>query len=575
MPASLISSQLTNILNRNNNSVSKAMKKLASGSKINQASDNPAGLIISNLLKSQISGTQRAIQNTQETSNMLDIAEGSLSQMNNILTKMKQLALHAANGGVTSSSQVSADQAEIDSAIRSLDSIARTTAYSDEKLLNGSKQISYSANVQVKNSMDMPMLDAGLTDIQQIFKRDGAHLDITFSGADASGNDNGNAAKKGYFEVTTATPGAEGTQVNDGSQGANAYTLTHDQSFTVTGNAGSYALDFAKGTHVGDVASAINNVSGSTGVKATLIFDSNASGTELSAAAQSTDWAASGRAGDFGAAGATDETKIRAFNKTANGENAISTGVSSVSLTANGAKALEVGVNLDGDGRMYLKMLNNNQYELYKDEAMTMKVGSGSIAADDTPSTVTAANNSGINGMSLQFHDSANFKAGSTAVLQFNNMLADDNASDGYDTANSVSFKGLADSLNPSLGGANMSDSFLSGVKLGYNTSDTGKLYVKATIDYASGEANSQFKIYKDAQMRDEDLVAASAKFNAADINNQASGINVYATKIGDTGQDTGLYGVINLGAYDGAAAGDKVEVNGAEIAFDNLGLRV
>ncbi len=560
-------------LNASNASLSGSLEKLSSGFKINTGKDDPSGLVISELLRSQSNGIARAVQNTQEANNVLSIAEGALSEMNNILTKMKQLAIHAANNGITSNEQVAADQAEIDSSIQTLDRIARTTTYSDENLLNGSKEINFDTTVLVKDSMDMAMIDKGLTNIQQIFKRDDFQLNVSFSGKNAFGDDNGNGAKKAYFEITTTTEGAEATQVKGGSNDTDSYTLTHDQAFTISGNAGSRTLSFAKGTHLGEMASSINSVVDSTGVKATLIFDQNAAGTKvLKTGATSATWANTNNL-DFGTVGAaTDGTNIRAFNTDASGERTASAGVSKISISTAGADKMEIGVNLDGDGRMYLRMVTNQKYEIYKDAAMTMKVGSGSVAANDTDSMVIASNNSKIEGLTLQFKGyNAGFKAGSTSVLQFANMLEDVNATDGYAAGSSVNFKSLASSMDASLGGSNMDNSFLSGVKLGYNTSDTGQLYVKATLDYASGEANSQIKVYKDAQMRDEDLVASSVKFDAANIAT-GGGVNIYAAQIGDSGQDTGLYGVINLGDK---GTNTKVEVASATISFDNLGLRV
>ena len=183
-------------LNASNASLSGSLEKLSSGFKINTGKDDPSGLVISELLRSQSNGIARAVQNTQEANNVLSIAEGALSEMNNILTKMKQLAIHAANNGITSNEQVAADQAEIDSSIQTLDRIARTTTYSDENLLNGNKEINYDTTVLVKDSKDMAMIDKGLTNIQQIFKRNDFQLNVSFSGKNAFGDDNGNGAKK-------------------------------------------------------------------------------------------------------------------------------------------------------------------------------------------------------------------------------------------------------------------------------------------------------------------------------------------------------------------------------------------
>ena len=98
--------------------VSGSLEKLSSGYKINTGKDDPSGLVISEQLRAQNAGLQRAVQNTQEANNVLGIAEGSLNEMNSILKKMRQLAIHSANSGVTSPEQVAADQAEVDSSVQ-------------------------------------------------------------------------------------------------------------------------------------------------------------------------------------------------------------------------------------------------------------------------------------------------------------------------------------------------------------------------------------------------------------------------------------------------------------------------
>lgn len=130
-------SAIFNTLNRSNKSLSKAMEKLSTGSKINQASDDPAGLVISSQMRAQIAGTQRAIQNTQEANSMLSIAEGGLASISKPLAKAKQLALASANSGVTTEEQTRANQAEMNNILSSIQNIASTTSYSGRSLLNG------------------------------------------------------------------------------------------------------------------------------------------------------------------------------------------------------------------------------------------------------------------------------------------------------------------------------------------------------------------------------------------------------------------------------------------------------
>ena len=112
--------------------MAKSIEKLSSGYKINVGADDPSGLIVSEQLRSQISGLERAVRNSSEAFNLIGIAEGALNEMNTILKKLRSLAIHAANSGITSPEQVAADQAEMDSGIETLNRIANTTRYSDQ-----------------------------------------------------------------------------------------------------------------------------------------------------------------------------------------------------------------------------------------------------------------------------------------------------------------------------------------------------------------------------------------------------------------------------------------------------------
>ena len=97
---------LTNV----NNAVSASTERLSSGLRINRASDDPAGLIISESLRAQIDGLNQAISNSQDASNVIKTADGGLSQVNSLLRNIRQLAVHAANTGVNDNVAVQADQ---------------------------------------------------------------------------------------------------------------------------------------------------------------------------------------------------------------------------------------------------------------------------------------------------------------------------------------------------------------------------------------------------------------------------------------------------------------------------------
>ncbi len=123
----------------NTDNLASSMEKLSSGFRINKGSDDPAGLVISEQFRAQIAGLNRAIENSEGSINMIQTAEGALTEISNLLISMRELAIHAANEGFTDANQLAADQAEIDNAIKTIDRIAATTQFGTKKLLDGSK----------------------------------------------------------------------------------------------------------------------------------------------------------------------------------------------------------------------------------------------------------------------------------------------------------------------------------------------------------------------------------------------------------------------------------------------------
>ncbi len=553
-----------NALNANNSKMSGSLERLSTGYKINSGKDDPSGLVISEQLRAQNVGLERAIQNTQEANNVLGIAEGALNEMNNILSKMRQLAVHSANNGVTSPEQIAADQAEVDSSIQTLDRIARTTKFSDQFLLNGNKELQYDSNVMVTDTFDMKLVNENLSDVRQIFKRDDFKLNISFSGktqaADGTTDiDNGNEAQKGYFEVSKDQSAATQLMTGNTDKTKN-YTLTADQAFTLGGEKGSRYLSFAKGTHLGEMVTSINSVKDSTGVEATLIYDNDAEITNLSSTANTQDIDSATHA-----SGSAD-----VFNRTSLGE--ITTdGVAAVSLDAGADANFVLGKNVDGYGRAYLKMIDDDTFEIYKDSAMTMKVAEGDV--DGTGNTqIMAVNNSDFKDIDFTF--SNNISAGMTSTLQLGVFQESSTTTVGKET---IDFDDLA--LASSTAGSSAAGSthfveegsYLSGIKLGENTDETGKVYIKADINRsgAAGTTTSTVYVYKDARMRDEDLVAQSD--DVALSSTGASSMRLYAADAGSNGGTSGLYGTLN---FDMSTATQDLAFETA-ISAENLGLRI
>jgi flagellin len=122
---------------KNDAAVSRSLEKLSSGLKINRAADNAAGLVISEQMRAQLNGIKQAMSNTEQAITMVQTAEGALDEMNNLLSKVKSLALHALNSGVSDSAQRDADNAEYQNILSSIDRIVGQTRFAGQTLLDG------------------------------------------------------------------------------------------------------------------------------------------------------------------------------------------------------------------------------------------------------------------------------------------------------------------------------------------------------------------------------------------------------------------------------------------------------
>jgi flagellin len=127
-------------LSANTNSVSKSLEKLSSGLRINRAGDDAAGLVISQKLRAQVGGLTQATRNAQDGISVAQTAEGALNEVHNMLGRMRDLAVQAANTGANDQQSRDAANKEVTSLKSEVDRISQTTSFgsSDIKLLDGS-----------------------------------------------------------------------------------------------------------------------------------------------------------------------------------------------------------------------------------------------------------------------------------------------------------------------------------------------------------------------------------------------------------------------------------------------------
>ena len=124
-------------LAQNDEMLSKSIERLASGQKINSATDGPSSLVISESLRSQISSLKEAAQNSEIAASVVQTAEGAMDEVSRLLVNIRQRAVAAANTGVNNELVVAASQSEIQNALSSIDRIAQNTQFGSKPLLNG------------------------------------------------------------------------------------------------------------------------------------------------------------------------------------------------------------------------------------------------------------------------------------------------------------------------------------------------------------------------------------------------------------------------------------------------------
>lgn len=221
-------------LGRSQQTLNTTLQRLSTGLKINSGADDPAGLIASQQLKSEIAGITQAVSNSQRANNVIATAEGALTEVSSLLQSVKGLIVQAANSGAMSADEIKANQLQLDSTVQSITRISETTTFAGLHLIDGS-------------------------------------LDYLTSGVD-------NSAIKA-LSISQANFGTQPylpVQVNvlTSARVANlefaASSIATSVTLEISGNQGTQTLTFASGTAASAIAYAINTTSDSTGVTAAL-----------------------------------------------------------------------------------------------------------------------------------------------------------------------------------------------------------------------------------------------------------------------------------------------------------------
>jgi flagellin len=257
-------------LNNSNNSLQTTLTRLSTGLRINSAADDPAGMIAATDLGANIAASNQAISNSQVASQMISTADSALSQISSLLTTINGLVTESANTSSESSSQVAANQLQIDSSLSAINSIAQTTKFQGQNLLDGSLAFQTTGgtnsaaiqNLQVSQvnfgtSSSIPV-DINVTALAQQAQIVGTVNDGLSSDATASSTVTFNDGST----ITVQAPGS--------GAGANGIRVAFNESSTIAAGTATAAFDAATqtlnvtvsntGTTSGQtIADAINN----------------------------------------------------------------------------------------------------------------------------------------------------------------------------------------------------------------------------------------------------------------------------------------------------------------------------
>ncbi|MHB0819812.1 flagellin [Stutzerimonas stutzeri] len=272
-------------LSNSSNALQTTMQRLSTGSRINSAKDDAAGLQISNRLGSQVSGLNVAVKNSNDGISMAQTAEGALQQSTNILQRMRDLSLQAANGS-NSDTERTALNDEVTQLKKELDRISNTTTFGGRQLLNGdfgtaSFQVGAAANEIISVSigeMSSKSLDA--THYESSIAASSATGGDAATGAAASGavTVGFSVAGKSYSVDAKYAKGDTNVQINqklaaainDTNSGVGAFVNEDSGAITIVakeGDAGESAFELTSMTQVSGATGAFT--AGATAVATT------------------------------------------------------------------------------------------------------------------------------------------------------------------------------------------------------------------------------------------------------------------------------------------------------------------
>ncbi len=240
---------------RANQDLEVRLQRLATGLRINKGADDPAGLIASERLRSELRGIEQGVKNSERASSVIATTEGALAEVSDLLNSIKSLVVEAANSGAISPEEVAANQLQIDSAIESITRISNTASFAGLKLLNG--ELGYTLS-----GLDPTSILAARVNGANFLNRDNIQVDVEVVGSaqHAQLYTRGDYSNNPPF----SPPGVDGV-------------LISSVTLEVAGAEGVQVITFGSGTTLDDVAAGINALADATGVRAERVTSADIS----------------------------------------------------------------------------------------------------------------------------------------------------------------------------------------------------------------------------------------------------------------------------------------------------------
>jgi len=257
----------------NTKDLDQALERISSGLRINSAADDAAGSAIASKMESQVRSLAVAIRNSNDAISMTQTAEGALSEMENVLQRIRELGVQASNSTLSSSDRTMI-QTEVNSLITEIDNIAANTHFNNVKLLNGeNSDVSFQIGINSNSSLKVALQNSDATSLglkgatgvvsltsERVAKTDFSSASIAAADVKINGF---NAFSTAFATNTSATTFntaegyADAINLNTGVHGAeaNAFntltsaamgTFSMESTFTINGETVSLASSYSE-----------------------------------------------------------------------------------------------------------------------------------------------------------------------------------------------------------------------------------------------------------------------------------------------------------------------------------------